>query len=147
MGSIPLKFLILPLMAGLVLGLGVYTFVYAKGYSYLSDNSETCTNCHVMQEQYRGWITGPHRQAAQCNDCHTPPGFAGKYMTKALNGFNHSWAFTTGRYPEPIRAGDRNLKIAENACLNCHGDLFFKAVTAQHRDAIHCLGCHQNAGH
>lgn len=51
MGSIPLKFIALPVMAGLVLGLGFYTFVYAKGYSYLSDRSEACTNCHVMQEQ------------------------------------------------------------------------------------------------
>jgi len=26
-----------------------YTFVYARGYSYMTDNAEACMNCHVMQ--------------------------------------------------------------------------------------------------
>ena len=38
---------------GLAIGVGAYTFVYARGYSYLSDNAEGCANCHVMQQQYR----------------------------------------------------------------------------------------------
>ena len=78
-------------------------------------------------------------QAAQCNDCHTPSGFAGKYLTEALNGFNHSRALTTGRFLEPICVNDRNRVIAEKACLNCHGDLFYRAATTEHRDALIAL--------
>ena len=37
---------------GLVLGLGAYTFVYARGYSYLSHDPGACANCHVMREHF-----------------------------------------------------------------------------------------------
>ena len=38
-------------LLGVVVGLGTYTFVYAKGYSYLSNDPAACANCHVMQPQ------------------------------------------------------------------------------------------------
>lgn len=59
----------LAVLAGLLISMGSYTFVYARGYSYMSDRSEACINCHVMQEQYNGWIKGSHKHAASCNDC------------------------------------------------------------------------------
>ena len=43
-------------MLGFVLGGGAYTFIYAKGASYLTNDPKACINCHVMQEQYDGWI-------------------------------------------------------------------------------------------
>jgi nitrate/TMAO reductase-like tetraheme cytochrome c subunit len=33
---------------GLVVGVGAYTFIYAKGGSYLTDNPAACANCHIM---------------------------------------------------------------------------------------------------
>jgi cytochrome c nitrite reductase small subunit len=39
-------------LGGLFVGLAAYTFLYAKGYSYLTNNPEACANCHVMQAQY-----------------------------------------------------------------------------------------------
>ena len=41
---------VLAVLAGLVIGLGCYTFLYAKGYSYLTNNPAACTNCH---DKYR----------------------------------------------------------------------------------------------
>jgi cytochrome c nitrite reductase small subunit len=41
---------------GLAVGVGGYTFVYARGGSYLTDDPAACANCHVMREQYDGWI-------------------------------------------------------------------------------------------
>lgn len=87
---------------GLIAGLGMYTFIYAKGASYLTNNPAACANCHVMQEHYDGWVKSSHRSVAGCNDCHTPQNFAGKYLAKASNGFWHSFAFTTGRFHEPL---------------------------------------------
>ncbi len=84
-------------------GLGAYTFIYAKGDSYLTDDPGACANCHVMQGYYDAWVKSSHHVAAVCNDCHTPPGLVGKYATKASNGFWHSFAFTTGRFPDPLR--------------------------------------------
>jgi cytochrome c nitrite reductase small subunit len=40
---------VLAVLGGLIVGLGAYTFLYAKGYSYLTNNPEACTNCHVMR--------------------------------------------------------------------------------------------------
>jgi len=52
-----------------VLGLGTYTFTYARGWAYLTDDAGACANCHVMHEQYDGWIKSSHRSLAVCNDC------------------------------------------------------------------------------
>ena len=89
-------------LVGIAIGLAGFTFVYAKGASYLSNDPKACANCHIMQQQFDGWLHGSHRSAATCNDCHTPPGLFSKYLAKASNGFWHSFAFTTGRFPEPI---------------------------------------------
>ena len=87
---------------GLLIGLGGYTFIYSKGYSYLTNNPAACANCHVMRAQYDAWLKSSHRSAATCNDCHTPHNVLGKYAVKANNGFWHSFYFTTGWYPDTI---------------------------------------------
>ena len=92
---------------GLALGLGVFTFGYARGASYLTNDPAACANCHIMGEHFAAWQRGSHRTAT-CNDCHTPHDFVGKYVTKARNGFWHSFYFTTGRYPDPLRITERN---------------------------------------
>src|SRR5512134_1230970 len=112
--------LALGLAVGLVLGIGGYTFIYARGYSYLTNDPESCVNCHVMQEQYSGWVTSSHRSVAVCNDCHAPHDVIGKYVTKARNGFWHSFYFTTGGFPDPIRITPRNARVTEEACRTCH---------------------------
>ena len=89
---------------GVALGLGGYTFAYARGWAYLTNDPRACANCHVMNEQYDGWIKSSHRSVAVCNDCHVPHAVFAKYATKASNGFWHSYYFTTGNFPEPIRA-------------------------------------------
>jgi len=100
----------------MVIGLGAYTFIYAKGYSYLTDNPAACTNCHVMQAEYDGWEKSSHRHAATCNDCHTPRNLIGKYAVKLNNGFWHSFYFTSGSYPGNIRITAFDEEVAENAC-------------------------------
>ena len=57
---------------GIVLGLGLFTLAYAKGLSYVSDAPEACINCHIMREQYDGWLKGPHHAVATCNGCRVP---------------------------------------------------------------------------
>ena len=100
--------LALAVTIGLAVGIGTYTFVYARGASYLTNDPNACANCHVMREQLDGWMASSHRAVAVRNDCHTPHDFVGKYTTKVVNGFWHSVAFTTGRFHEPIQIGTRN---------------------------------------
>jgi cytochrome c nitrite reductase small subunit len=135
---------------GVALGIGAYTFVYARGGSYLTNDPAACVNCHVMREQFDGWVAGSHRAVATCNDCHTPPGPIGKYATKALNGFWHSFAFTTGRFPDNIQITPRNHRVTESACRSCHDDIVH-AIDVSGRaaadEAISCVRCHGSVGH
>ena len=134
----------LVLLAGAAVGLGTYTFVYAKGYSYLSNNPAACANCHVMADYYGAWIKGPHRHAATCNDCHTPHNLFGKYATKAANGFAHSLAFTRGGFPDSIQIKDRSRRVTEEACRACHASIVDAIDTG---GGLSCIRCHADAGH
>lgn len=142
----------LPLIAASTLGmlaaLGGYTFIYAKGYSYVTNDPAACANCHVMENHYRAWMKSSHRVVAVCNDCHTPPGLIPKYTTKAINGFNHSLAFTTGRFPEPLRITRRNADATEKACRKCHEDIV-SAIEGPYleQNRLSCIRCHSTVGH
>jgi cytochrome c nitrite reductase small subunit len=125
---------------GVAGGLGTFTFVYAEGSSYLTDDPEACANCHVMQEHYDRWRKSTHHAVAVCNDCHTPVGFVRKYYVKAKNGFHHSWAFTSGDFHEPIEITPSNRAVTEEKCRHCHGDM-----AAAIRDS--CIRCHDDVGH
>jgi cytochrome c nitrite reductase small subunit len=134
--------------SGLAVGVGGYTFVYARGASYLTDDPRACGNCHVMREHLGGWVKSSHRAGAVCNDCHTPPGLVAKYATKAANGFWHSFAFTTGRFPDTIRITPRNRGVAERACRKCHAAIVATIdVAPRPHGELSCLRCHGAVGH
>lgn len=131
---------------GIAAGIGVYTFAYARGGSYMTDDPAACANCHVMQEQYDAWQKSSHHAVAVCNDCHTPKDrFFAKYLVKATNGWHHSKAFTTGDYPEHIRAKESSAAIVEEACRRCHGDL--SSAVDGHAEQERCVRCHGSVGH
>ncbi len=133
---------------GLAVGIGAYTFVYAKGASYFTDDPAACANCHIMRTHYDGWIKSSHRAVATCNDCHTPSGFVPKFYTKASNGFWHSFAFTTGRFPDPLRIKPHNLEVANEACRKCHQEIVDAIEGTTHgARTLSCLPCHQSVGH
>lgn len=140
-------------LAGVAMGLGAFTFVYARGGSYLTNDPAACANCHVMSEHYAAWTKSSHHAVAVCNDCHAPHDLIGKYKTKGLNGFWHSFYFTTGRYPDPLRITPRNREVTENACRYCHQDLTESidhgTVRFDEKDEsrLLCTRCHDDVGH
>jgi cytochrome c nitrite reductase small subunit len=133
---------------GIPSGLGIFTFIYAEGASYLTNDPRACANCHVMQGHYDAWAKSSHHAVATCNDCHTPASFFGKYQTKAINGYNHSMAFTMGGFHEPIQITPRNHEITENACRKCHADIV-AAIDGVHGKGkeLSCVRCHSSVGH
>ena len=141
--------LVLALMIGLATGLGAFTFVYARGYSYLSNDPGACANCHIMREHFDAWNKSSHRNVATCNDCHTPHDLVGKYTVKAKNGFWHSFYFTTGRYPDPLRITAGNREVTADGCRYCHAQI---VAAIEHPDATekersNCVRCHEYVGH
>ena len=141
--------LILALSLGLAAGLGAFTFVYARGYSYLSNDPSACANCHIMREHFDAWNKSSHRSVATCNDCHTPHDLVGKYTVKAKNGFWHSFYFTSGNYPDPLRITPGNKQVTANACRDCHAPII---DAIEHPDATgdqraDCVRCHRYVGH
>lgn len=145
-----LKLIIVGIAIGFATGIGVYTFVYAKGYSYLSNNPASCANCHIMNDQYNAWQKSSHHAVATCNDCHTPHDLFGKYYTKASNGFWHSYYFTTNSFHEPIEITERNRRITEESCRGCHQTMVESiefSVRPDHFDEVSCLRCHRSVGH
>ena len=133
-------------LVGVLVGIGSYTFLYAKGYSYLTNDPSACANCHIMQDHFDAWTRGSHRAVAVCNDCHTPPALVPKYMTKARNGFWHSFYFTTGRYPDPLRMTPRNHAVTELTCRKCHAEMT-AAIDPVHERPLQCTQCHSEVGH
>lgn len=134
-------------LLGVFAGVGLFTFGYAQGASYLTNDPAACANCHVMREQYEGWMKGSHRKAAVCNDCHAPHDLGPKYMTKAINGFFHSLAFTTQRFPDRIQITGRNARITRESCLKCHSEIVSRIDAAHGSEKIDCVRCHRDVGH
>jgi len=50
-GRVTRYFVLLGIALGLLMGVGGYTFIYARGASYMTDDPAACANCHVMNEQ------------------------------------------------------------------------------------------------
>jgi cytochrome c nitrite reductase small subunit len=65
-----------------------------------------------------------------------------------MNGFWHSFYFTTGTFHEPIRINARNRAVTEAACRSCHADIVHAIDRAPRRgEALACTGCHRSVGH
>lgn len=147
--------------------LGIYVFVNAKGFSYLSSNSSSCNNCHVMNEVYKDWQRDAHGKLtlkngklapnAGCIQCHLPQGGGLDYwVEKARAGLHHAYAFTF-KYPNlptHLSASTNTKKIVQKNCITCHANYASHAINAttnpalgDGRDALNCVKCHRNSGH
>ncbi|MGH0032047.1 MAG: cytochrome c nitrite reductase small subunit [Myxococcota bacterium] len=138
--------LALACVAGVGLGVGVYTLHYAEALSYLSTDPAACANCHIMEPQYASWQRASHRNVAGCVDCHLPHEGLAKWIAKADNGYRHSRAFTFQDFHEPIVMTEGNRRTLQANCLACHGSLTHELAAGQ-PDAVECVHCHRSAGH
>jgi len=139
----------LAVVAGIMIGIGVYTFHYAEGWSYFSSDPRACVNCHIMRDEYESWAKSGHHAAAVCVDCHLPHATIPKLISKAQNGWNHSKAFTLQNFQEPIQITPRNARILQDNCVRCHQDLVHDMLAGQtqERGMVRCVHCHRSVGH
>lgn len=142
--------LLLSALVGVLLGLGYFTWGYAEGGSYFSNDPKACANCHVMREYLDSWQKSSHKQVAACNDCHTPHELISKYLAKAENGVRHSWKFTFQTYPERLQITQMNLNNLQTNCVECHATLVSDiSGRMQHKLSAEqaCVHCHADVGH
>lgn len=132
-------------LLGIPFGIGAFTFVYAKGFSHLSSDPRACANCHAMNDEYSGWLTGGHRHTTTCVGCHLPQAGLAKWAAKAEHGFRHSLAFTLQNFKEPIQITARDRQMVNDNCVRCHADFVHAASVSQ--GGPDCAHCHRSVGH
>ncbi|MDA8142242.1 MAG: cytochrome c nitrite reductase small subunit [Desulfobacteraceae bacterium] len=136
-------------LIGVFLGVGIYTFQYAEGFSYASSDPRVCVNCHIMRPQFDSWQKSSHHKAATCVECHLPHDLIGKYVAKADNGRRHSAAFTFQDFHEPITITQKDSRILMDNCVRCHEGVLQGLVMMQGNKAngANCTHCHAGVGH
>lgn len=144
------------ILLGIFVGMGIYIIKISNAGSYLSDDPETCINCHVMNTQYASWQHSSHREVANCNDCHVPHNNVfNKYFFKAKDGLRHSTMFTLRLEPQVIKIKEAGRKVVHQNCIRCHEPLLhdrsMQAVV--NSDYFHtrtdreCWDCHRETPH
>ena len=136
-------------------GLFFYSIYLSKAGSYLSDNPQTCINCHVMVPQYATWNHGSHRELASCNECHVPHNnVVSTYYFKAKDGLRHATMFALRMEPQVIKIKDAGIEVVQQNCLRCHEELLMTAEQQVNNKAFHseretrlCWECHRETPH
>lgn len=144
------------ILMGILVGMGIYIIKIANAGSYLSDDPETCINCHVMNTQYASWQHSSHREVANCNDCHVPHNNVfNKYFFKAKDGLRHSTMFTLRLEPQVIHIKEAGRKVVHQNCIRCHepllNDRSMQTVVGSDyshtRTTRECWDCHRETPH
>ncbi len=140
---------------GIFVGLVAFLFHISRASSYLSDDPETCINCHVMVPQYATWNHSSHREETNCNDCHVPhDNYVHHYYFKAKDGLRHATIFTLRNEPQSIMIKPAGVEAVQSNCIRCHEDLIeggkignFSKHLVEVRHERLCWDCHQEVPH
>ncbi|MDX9941979.1 MAG: cytochrome c nitrite reductase small subunit [Bacteroidales bacterium] len=143
------------ILGGIFTGILLLVVHISKATSYLSDEPETCINCHVMYPQYASWSKSSHAQAALCVDCHVPQdNFFRKYYFKGSDGMRHSTWFTFRWEPQVIQIKHAGVGVVQENCIRCHQDMIemtqlveVTSKAAKEGNGKLCWDCHREVPH
>ncbi|PKP21872.1 MAG: cytochrome c nitrite reductase small subunit [Bacteroidetes bacterium HGW-Bacteroidetes-21] len=143
------------IILGILTGLFAFLFYVSKAHSYLSDNPETCVNCHIMAPQYANWQHSSHREVATCNDCHVPHNnIFNHYYFKAKDGMRHATIFTLRNEPQVIYIHEAGRDVVQQNCIRCHTEQIvdnrannYSLDMYHYRQERQCLNCHREVPH
>ncbi len=141
--------------AGIFTGILLFVIYTSNATSYLSEEPETCINCHVMYPYYASWSKSSHGREATCADCHVPrDNLFSKYYVKGTDGLMHATYFTFRWEPQVIRIKSRGTNVVQQNCIRCHLDLvdMVQLVEVSGRSASEgegklCWDCHRETPH
>lgn len=143
------------LFCGILAGVGIYIYYISNASAYLSNDPETCINCHVMIPQYSTWRKSSHVRVATCVDCHVPhDSIIRKYEFKMKDGMRHATVFTLHAEPQVIRIKEDGKKVVQENCIRCHSmmleDVSIHKVTYEgwkKGEGKLCWECHRDVPH
>jgi len=143
------------LLVALFGGIFIYALYVSNAVSYLSDDSKTCVNCHVMRPEFATWQHSSHREVAVCNDCHVPQNNVfNQYYFKAKDGLRHATMFTLRMEPQVIKMHEAGQEVVQENCKRCHqnanrevGLLGVSLEDKQHGNGKLCWDCHREVPH
>jgi len=147
--------LVVTLSVGIFVGLLAYVFYISKAWSYLSDEPETCVNCHIMSPQYATWNHSAHRSYTNCNSCHVPQdNIFRKYYFKAKDGLRHATIFTLRNEPQVIFIKEEGREAVQENCIRCHENVItdyklkaYSDTYDHYRSDRKCWDCHRQTPH
>ena len=140
---------------GIFVGLSVLTIYLSNAVSYLTDNPETCINCHIMKPEFSTWMHSSHKDKTVCNDCHVPHNnIVRKYFFKASDGLRHAFMYTFKLDPEVIQIKEAGKTVVQENCLRCHirqvNPISITNVNGENYkngEGKLCWGCHREVPH
>ena len=143
------------ILSGCFIGLSAFILYESNAVSYLSDDPETCVNCHVMTPEYITWKNSSHANVTNCNDCHVPhDNVVRKYAFKAKDGLYHAAMCTLHMEPEVIIMHEAGQKVVKENCIRCHQNQITEAKAdtwieahGENRTERQCWECHRQVPH
>ena len=137
------RWVVLIVVASVLAVLVIAAFVTA----HYTSRSSFCDTCHEMDPYYTSWQASSHA-AAECKDCHIPPGFI-PYVEAKLFSIREVWVHFTGGAEAPLAV---TREIPAGSCLRCHAvpaDLVLDNASFSHK--LHqdqrCATCHVRIVH
>jgi len=109
--------------------------------------ADFCGSCHLMDEQVSSYLHSPHRNAANCGDCHDPHALVTGSAYAAYSGARDVYRVVTNSAPLEIRTTNLSKKILQENCMRCHGDLMGDIADTSHNGGDYCFHCHQEIVH
>ncbi len=136
-------------LLGICCGLGLLLAHVSRATSYLSNDSKTCINCHVMTDAYLSWQHSSHANHAVCNDCHVPhTSLPREYAFKAHDGLRHAGIFTLRLEPQSIKLSEGAIPVVQENCLRCHEQRLAEVSACRYQSGdFRCWDCHREIPH
>ncbi len=143
------------ILAGIFTGILLLVIHISNAASYVGDEPETCTNCHVMYPYYASWSKGSHGREATCAECHVPQdNLFRKYYVKGTDGLKHATYFTFRWEPQVIQIKSRGTGVVQENCIRCHLDMVdmvqlveVTGAGAKEGEGKLCWDCHRETPH
>ena len=134
------------IILGAVFGLAAFLPIVTEAHTYLSEQPETCINCHIMRPFYISQQRSSHRTVS-CPECHIPHENMAKYFAnKSRDGMWDAYVYTTFQDEYAIKLHESSKKTIRDNCLRCH-ERVMSEISLFDKSERFCGECHREVVH